>query len=76
MPEIFAENKGFLTKTGRLESLLTSNTHFIKAVMIVMISPGIRSFRSMVTEIVASQIVPINSQIVPQKSQFVPHMKS
>ena len=38
MPEIFAENREFPTKTGRLEFLLTSSAHFIKAVMTIMIS--------------------------------------
>ena len=32
MPEIFAENRGSPTKTGRLEFVLTSTAHFIKAV--------------------------------------------
>ena len=38
MQEILAKNRGFPTKTGRLEFLLTSSAHFIKAVMADMIS--------------------------------------
>ena len=38
MQEIFTDNSRFPSKTGRLESLLTSSAHFIKAGMIVMVS--------------------------------------
>ena len=38
MQEIFTDNLRFLPKTGRLECLLTSSAHFIKAGMIVMVS--------------------------------------
>ena len=38
MQEIFTNNSRFSSKTGRLESLLTSSAHFIKAGMIVMVS--------------------------------------
>ena len=38
MQEIFTDNSRFPSKTGRLESLLTSSSHFIKAGMIVMVS--------------------------------------
>ena len=38
MQEIFTDNSRFPSKTGRLESLLTSSAHLIKAGMIVMVS--------------------------------------
>ena len=38
MQEIFTDNLRFPSKTGRLESLLTSSAHFIKVGMIVAVS--------------------------------------